>query len=77
MRSTRENRRFSKWTGSAGCPAAGSVMDDFFHGQLGRSTGNGENEDNHRAGGDLPNRHFARWRKATRSARSCAERSLS
>ena len=34
MRSTPENRRFSKWTGSTGCPAAGSVMDDFFHGQL-------------------------------------------
>ena len=34
MRSTRENRRFSKWTGSTGCPAAGSVVDDFFHGQL-------------------------------------------
>ena len=32
--STQENRRFSKWTDSPGCPAAGPVLDDFFHGQL-------------------------------------------
>jgi hypothetical protein len=29
VRSTRENRRFSKWK---------KVMDDFFHGQLGHLT---------------------------------------
>ena len=33
MRSTRENRKFSKWNASPGCPTAGSVKDDFFHGQ--------------------------------------------
>jgi hypothetical protein len=27
-------RECLKWTGSTGCPAAGSVMDDFFHGQV-------------------------------------------
>ena len=33
MPGTRENRRFSEWNVSPGCPTAGSVKDDFFHGQ--------------------------------------------
>ena len=35
VRRTRENRRFSQWTGSPGYPAASWLRDDFFHGQLG------------------------------------------
>ena len=33
MRSTRENRMFSKWNVSPGYPTAGSVEDECFHGQ--------------------------------------------